>query len=72
MQEEPTQEKSALERAAEHYLQKEAEEEKARNVASGCVGVGCVLPLVIVAIGAFVLLALGVVLEIFGLQLAVV
>lgn len=61
MQGEPTQEKSALERAAEHYLQKEAEEEKARKAAAGCAGVGCVLPLAIMAIGAIAIVALGLV-----------
>ena len=62
MQEEPAQEKSALERAAEHYLQKDAEDEKATKIATGCVGVGCVLPCAIVAIGVTAIVVLGFVL----------
>ena len=62
MQEDPTQEKSALERAAEHYLQKEAEDEKATRQAVGCVSVGCILPLAIIVIGAVAIVALGLVL----------
>ena len=65
MQGESTQEKSTLERAAEHYLHKEAEEEKATKAAVGCVGAGCVLPLAIMAIGAVAIVLLGLVVWLF-------
>lgn len=69
MQEDPTQEKSALERAAERYLQKEAEDEKATRQAVGCVSVGCGLPLILIVVFIVLILVVGGVLTLLGIEL---
>ena len=56
MPEEPAQDKSALERAAERYLEEKAVKDKTENAAAGCIGVCCIAVVVMLVIGGLLTL----------------